>query len=76
MRKAEDSQWRKSNPEAIARAEGTVTQLASAIEQLEQQLAKAKEKDDATAVRNAEEALEARRVLARRGRAHPGRVQR
>ena len=49
------------HPEAIARAEGTVSQLRSAIEQLEQQLAKAKEKDDATAVRNAEEALEARR---------------
>jgi hypothetical protein len=62
VRKAEDSQWRRSNPEAIARAEGTVSQLRSAIEQLEQQLAKAKEKDDATAVRNAEEALEARRA--------------
>ena len=62
VRKAEDSQWRRSNPEAIARAEGTVSQLRSAIEQLAQQLAKAKEKDDATAVRNAEEALEARRA--------------
>ena len=39
VRKAEDNQWRKSNPEAIARAEGTVNQLRSAIEQLEQQLA-------------------------------------
>jgi hypothetical protein len=62
VRKAEDSQWRKSNPEAIARAEGTVSQLRSAIEQLEQQLAKAQEKDDATAVRNAEESIEARRA--------------
>lgn len=62
VRKAEDSQWRRSNPEAIARAEGTVTQLRTAIEQLERQLAKAREKGDAKAERNAEEALEARRA--------------
>jgi hypothetical protein len=61
VRKAEDNQWRKSNPEAIARAEGTVTQLRSAIEQLERQLAKARDKDDAKAERNAQEALDARR---------------
>ncbi|HWG13854.1 MAG TPA: DUF349 domain-containing protein [Streptosporangiaceae bacterium] len=61
IRKAEDNQWRRSNPEAIARAEGTVTQLRANIEQLERQLAKAQEKSDAKAERNAQEALEARR---------------
>ena len=61
VRKAEDSQWRRSNPEAIARAEGTVTQLRTAIEQLERQLAKARDKGDAKAERNAQEALDARR---------------
>ena len=61
VRKAEDNQWRRSNPEAIARAEGTVTQLRSAIEQLERQLAKARDKGDAKAERNAQEALDARR---------------
>jgi hypothetical protein len=61
VRKAEDNQWRRSNPEAIARAEGTVTQLRTNIEQLERQLAKAQEKGDAKAERNAQEALEARR---------------
>jgi hypothetical protein len=61
VRKAEDNQWRKSNPEAIARAEGTVTQLRSAIEQLERQLAKARDKGDAKAEHNAQEALDARR---------------
>jgi Domain of Unknown Function (DUF349) len=61
VRKAEDNQWRRSNPEAIARAEGTVTQLRAAIEQLERQLAKAQEKGDAKAERNAQEAIEARR---------------
>jgi hypothetical protein len=62
VRKAEDNQWRRSNPEAIARAEGTVTQLRSAIEQLERQLAKAQEKGDAKAERNAQEAIDARRL--------------
>ena len=61
VRKAEDTQWRRSNPEAIARAEGTVTQLRSAIEQLEQQLAKARGRGDDKAARDAEEAIEARR---------------
>jgi hypothetical protein len=61
VRKTEDNQWRRSNPEAIARAEGTVTQLRANIEQLERQLAKAQEKGDAKAERNAQEALEARR---------------
>jgi hypothetical protein len=61
VRKAEDNQWRKSNPEAIARAEGTVNQLRSNIEQLERQLAKAQEKGDAKAERNAQEAIDARR---------------
>ena len=61
VRKAEDTQWRRSNPEAIARAEGTVTQLRSAIEQLEQQLAKARDRGDDKVARDAEEAIEARR---------------
>jgi hypothetical protein len=61
VRKAEDNQWRKSNPEAIARAEGTVTQLRTAISGLERQLAKARDKGDAKAERNAQEALDARR---------------
>lgn len=61
VRKAEDTQWRRSNPEAIARAEGTVTQLRAAIGQLERQLAKARDRRDEPAARKAEEALEARR---------------
>jgi hypothetical protein len=61
VRKAEDNQWRRSNPEAIARAEGTVTQLRTAITQLEDQLAKARDRGDDKAARNAEEALDARR---------------
>jgi hypothetical protein len=62
VRKAEETQWRRSNPEALARAEGTVAQLRTTIAQLEDQLAKARERDDARAAANAEEALTARRA--------------
>ncbi|MBV9094664.1 MAG: DUF349 domain-containing protein, partial [Streptosporangiaceae bacterium] len=51
VRKAEESQWRRSSPEALARAEGTVAQLRSAITQLEQQLARARDTGDAGAAR-------------------------
>jgi hypothetical protein len=61
VRKAEENHWRRSNPEALARAEGTVAQLRSAITQLEQQMAKARDRGDARAAKNAEEALTARR---------------
>ena len=47
--------------EALARAEGTVNQLRTAIETLETQLAKARARGDASGVRKAEEALAARR---------------
>ena len=62
VRKAEETQWRRSNPEALARAEGTVAQLRSSIAQLEEQLAKARERGDERAARNAEEAITARRA--------------
>jgi len=61
VRRAEDAQWRKSNPEAVARAQGTVDQLRTAIASLESQLARATENGDATGMRKAEEALAARR---------------
>ena len=62
MRKAEETQWRRSNPEALARAEDTVAQLRATIAQLEEQLGKARERGDAAAARSAEEALTARRA--------------
>ncbi len=61
VRRAEEAQWKRSNPEALARAEGTVSQLRSAIESLETQLAKAQARGDAGGIRKAEEALAARR---------------
>jgi hypothetical protein len=61
VKRAEDAQWKRSNPEALARAEATVSQLRTAIESLENQLAKAQTRGDAKAIRNAEEAIAARR---------------
>jgi hypothetical protein len=61
VKRAEDAQWKRSNPEALARAEGTVNQLRAAIENLQAQLAKAQARGDASGVRKAEEALAARR---------------
>jgi Domain of Unknown Function (DUF349) len=61
VRKAEDTQWRRANPEARARAEGTVAQLRAAISQLEKQLAGAREQGDEKAAARADEALVARK---------------
>jgi Domain of Unknown Function (DUF349) len=62
VRKAEDAQWRRSNPEALARARGTVDQIRTAIAGLEDQLAKAQEADNPRAAQEAQEALDARRA--------------
>jgi hypothetical protein len=61
VRRAEDAQWRRSNPEALARAQGTVEQIRSAIDGLEKQLADAQERGDSRAEQQAQEALAARR---------------
>jgi hypothetical protein len=61
VKRAEDAQWKRSNPEALARAEAAVGQLRTAIESLEAQLAKAQARNDAAAIGNAEEAIAARR---------------
>jgi hypothetical protein len=60
VRRAEETQWRRSNPEALARAEGTVAQLRSAITSLEGQLERARERGDQAGIRKASEALVAR----------------
>jgi Domain of Unknown Function (DUF349) len=61
LRKAEDSHWRRTNPEALTRAKGTVNQIRAAITQLEGQLAKAEANGDQKAQQQASEALAARR---------------
>jgi hypothetical protein len=61
VRKAEDAQWRRSNPEALARAQDTVNQIRSAITSLEDRRARAAARGDEAAVREADDALQARR---------------
>ncbi|MEU6714806.1 DUF349 domain-containing protein [Nonomuraea sp. NPDC046802] len=61
VRKAEDAEWKRSNPEARARAQSTVDQLRTSIEQLEKRLAKAQAAGRAKDIKETEEALIARR---------------
>jgi hypothetical protein len=62
VRSAEDSEWRRTNPEARARAEATVAQLRTSIEQLEKRLDKARAAGRDKDVKDAEEALTARQA--------------
>ncbi|GGS77589.1 DNA repair ATPase [Planobispora rosea] len=61
VRKAEETEWKRSNPEARARAQNTVDQLRRSIEQLEARLAKARAAGRDKDAKDAEEALTARR---------------
>jgi hypothetical protein len=61
VRAAEEKEWRRTNPEARARAEATVAQLRASIDQLEQQAQAARQAGDDKAATTAEEAAEARR---------------
>ncbi|MCT9934311.1 DUF349 domain-containing protein [Planotetraspora sp. A-T 1434] len=61
VRKAEENEWKRSNPEARARAQDTVNQLRKSIEQLETRLSKAQAAGKDKDVKEAEEALAARR---------------
>lgn len=62
VRDADSDRWRRTNPEARARAEGALGQLQDSIAGLEDDLAKAQERGDERAVRQAQEALDARRA--------------
>ncbi|CAL9578896.1 putative protein [Nocardiopsis dassonvillei] len=62
VRRAEETEWERKNPEARARAEATVAQLSTAIADLEKKLEKARANNDARRVKEAEESLEARRA--------------
>lgn len=61
VRKAEETEWKRSNPEARARAQNTVDQLRKSIAQLEGRLAKARDAGKDKEVKDSEEALAARR---------------
>jgi Domain of Unknown Function (DUF349) len=60
IRSLEDEQWRKSDPEKSARADDMVTQLETAIAQVEADLAKARESGNEKKVKELEENLASR----------------
>lgn len=60
VRGAEESQWRRSNPEARARAEATVAQLEAALAKLETQRDKAAAAGDDRKREEAQASIEAR----------------
>lgn len=60
IREAEEEHWRRTNPEARARAEAAVAQLRTSIEQLTQQAEKARASGNAKKLAEAEAALAAR----------------
>jgi hypothetical protein len=61
LRDSEESRWRRSNPEARARAEGAVDQLQAVIAKLESDMAAARASGDDRRTAEAEAALVARR---------------
>ena len=61
VRKAEDVQWRRTNPEALSRARDTVEQIRKTIQNLESQLEQASKAGDDTARQRASVALDTRR---------------
>jgi hypothetical protein len=58
---AEDAEWRRTNPEARARAEATVKQLRESIASLEKQANRAREAGNQRKLTEAEQAIAARR---------------
>ncbi|MEV7691908.1 DUF349 domain-containing protein [Microbacterium sp. NPDC089189] len=65
VRTREDSEWKRNEPETTARANDMTRQLTDAIEKLESELAEAEARKDPRAVKEAREALEARKAWLR-----------
>src|SRR5439155_26742470 len=61
VRDAEQARWRRTNPEARARAEATVSQLRDSISKLESDAAAAEAAGKAADAQNAHEAIAARK---------------
>jgi hypothetical protein len=62
VRSAEETRWRRSNPEARARARDAVDQLTAGIQRLERDLERARISGDERAIAAAEESLAAKRT--------------
>jgi hypothetical protein len=63
LRHGEQEQWRKTNPEARARAEATVAQFQSSLDKLEADLAKAQTAGDARKVAECEQRIVTTKAL-------------
>ena len=61
IKDAEQENWRKSDPAAIERTNGVLSQLEQSIAKLEQELKDAESANDSSKIQKAKEALEARR---------------
>lgn len=61
IKDAEQENWRKSDPAAIERTSGVLSQLEHSIAKLEQELERAEAEGDSAKIQQAKEALEARR---------------
>lgn len=62
IRKVEEEQWRKTDPAAIERSNSVTAQLEDSIKKLETALEKATASKDAKKIKDATEALEARKA--------------
>ena len=62
VRKVEEDEWRKSDPAAIERSNSVTAQLEDSIKKLEAALEKATASKDAKKIKDATEALEARKA--------------
>ena len=63
IRGIEDANWKKSDPEKSARADGMVGQLEDAIAKIEADLEKARSAGDAKKIKSLEDNLESRRTF-------------
>ncbi|MBT1605740.1 DUF349 domain-containing protein [Curtobacterium flaccumfaciens] len=62
VRGLEDAHWKESNPERKARQNGLASQLEDAIGKLQSELAAAQATGDARKIKDAQEALDARKI--------------
>jgi hypothetical protein len=62
VRRLDQEHWDRTDPEKTARSTGLASQLSSAIEKLEADIAEAKASGDTRKLKEAEEALAARRI--------------
>ena len=62
VKKAEEDEWKRTDPEARQRAEETVAMLSAEIDKLNEKIAKASQRGDKQGVKKAEEAIAAYRT--------------